>query len=230
MYKSLPTLIAAAGLVLALAAGATAAAQTLPRAVDILFETKHITAAAPGTELVYKFERKPSNEAMLGPGYTDDIKIKVESDAAAGKKNVVVTMFSGERAREPNRITDMDGNPILVVYLDNSLGHFQQLTGGDRSYLKNKFSASFDKDAKVEPVKVTYKGAQVDGYRISVTPFAQDPSRAKMRGYETATFSIVITDKIPGHFAKMSAIFSNTQKDTATLEEFTTLDGVGDIK
>ena len=230
MYKSLFTISASAGLALSLAVGATAAADTAPKAVDLLFETKHITATAPGTELVYKFERKPSNEAMLGPGYTDDIKVKVEGDGAAGKKNVVISMFSGERKRDPNRITDMDGNPILVVYLDNSLGHFQQLTGGDRSYLKNKFSASFDKDAKVEPVKVTYKGEQVDGYRITVSPFAQDPSRAKMRGYEIATFSIVLADKIPGHFARMSAIFSNTQKDTATLEEFTTLDGVGEIK
>ncbi len=230
MSKSLLTLSAAAGLALALSVSATAAGDTPPKAVDLMFETKHIMDAKAGTELVYKFERKPSNEAMLGPGYTDDIKIMVEGDGAPGKKNVIVNMFSGERKRDPNRITDMDGNPILVVYLDNSLGHFQQLTGGDRSYLKNKFSASFDKDAKVEPVKISYKGEQVDGHRITVSPFAQDPARAKMRGYETATFSIVITDKIPGHFAKLSAIFSNTQKDTATLEEFTTLDGVGEIK
>ena len=49
-------------------------------------------------------------------------------------------MYSGDRAREPQRITDMDGNPMLVVYLDSAVSHFQQLAGGDRAYLKGMFS------------------------------------------------------------------------------------------
>lgn len=230
MLKSLISCATGAGLALVLAVGASAAADTTPKATDLLFEAKHIAGISAGTELVYKFDRKPSDEKMLGPGYIDDIKVKVESDGAPGKKNVVINMFSGERLRDPNRITDMDGNPMLVVYLDNSLGHFQQLAGGDRAYLKNKFSSSFIKAAKVEVVKVTYKGELVDGYRVSVTPFADDPSRAKMRGYEVAQFSIVLSDKIPGHFAKMIANFGNTQKGSPTLEESTTLDGVGEVK
>ncbi len=231
MYKTLTCLAAAAGLSLALAAHATAAADATPKATDLLFEGKHIASISPGTELLYKFVRKPSNEQVLGPGYTDDIKVKVESDGAPGKKNVLVEMFTGERAKDPNRITDMDGNPMLVVYLDTALGHFRLLAGGDPAYLKNKFSSSFTKpDAKVEPIKISYKGGDVDGYRVTVSPFASDPARSKMRGFETSTFSISLSDKIPGHFAQMIANYTNSQKDAPTLEERMTLDGVGDVK
>ncbi len=232
MFKTLISCATGASLALALALNATAAADTAPKATDLLFEGKHIAGIAPGTELRYKFIRKPSDEQILGPGFTDDITVKVESDAAvAGKKNVLIQMYTGDRAKDPNRIADMDGNPMLVVYLDTALGHFRLLAGGDPAYLKNKFSSSFAKeDVKVEPIKISYKGADVDGYRVTVSPFSNDPARAKMRGFELAEFSIALSDKIPGHFALMIANYMNSQKGGPTLDERMILDGVGAVK
>lgn len=230
MFKSLLFFASGAGLALAMAVTASAAADGVPKAVDLLFENKHIADIANGTELVYKFERLPSNEKLLGPGYVDDIKIKIDGDGAPGKKNVTVEMYTGERAREPNHSTDLDGNPMLLVYLDTALGHFRQLAGGDYSYLKHMFSKSFDKNAIVAPVKVSYKGADVDGYRVTVQPFVSDPSKSKMRGFESAEFSIVVSQNIPGQFAQMISKFNNSDKDAPTLVEKTTLDGVGDVK
>ena len=112
-------------------ANATSAAAEAPKPTDVLFQQPHIASIAAGTELVYKFVRKPSNEKILGAGFTDNIVVKVESDGAPGKKNVLVQMYSGDRAREPQRITDMEGNPMLVVYLDGAVSHFRQLAGGD---------------------------------------------------------------------------------------------------
>lgn len=216
--------------VAAIAASSVAARSETPSAVDMLFEQKHIAGVSPGTELVYKFERKPSNEAVLGKAFSDDIKVKIESDSPDGKKNVVLQIYTGERARDPHRITGMDGNPMLVVYLDNAVAHFRDLAGGDRAYLKNKFSSDIGKSGKLEPATITYKGEQIAGYRLSVTPYLNDPARLKMRGYEGATFSIVLSDKIPGYFAKMVSSYTNTNKDGPTLEETTTLDGVGEVK
>jgi hypothetical protein len=217
----------AAGLIGSIGAGA---ANEKNPAVDLLFETKHISAIAPGTELIYKFERKPSDEAVLGKGFSDDIKLKIESDAAGGKKNVVLQIYTGERARDPHRITEMDGNPMLVVYLDNAVAHFKDLAGGDRAYLKNTFSKDIGKSGKLDPVTITYKGEPVPGFRVTVTPFANDPARAKMRGFEGAQFSIYLSDKVPGFFAKMVSNFVNSEKGGPTLEEVTTLEGVGEVK
>jgi hypothetical protein len=207
-----------------------ASAADLPKAVQILFETPHIASVTPGTELVYKFERKPSDEHLLGKGFSDDIKVKIESDGAPGKKNIVLQIYSGDRARDPQRITDMDGNPMLVVYLDGAIAHFGQLAGGDRAYLKNKFSKTIGDDAKIDPVKIDYKGLEIEGYKVSVTPYANDPSRSKMRGFEGATFTIAVSDKIPGYFAQMVSKYSNSDKAAPYLEETTTLDGVTEVK
>jgi hypothetical protein len=209
---------------------AAGAAGETPKPAEILFDRPHIASVAAGTELVYKFERKPSDEKVLGAGFTDDIKVKVESDGAPGKKNVLVQIYSGDRAHEPQKITDMDGNPMLVIYLDNAVSHFRELSGGDSAYLKGMFSRYLGKSATIAPVTITYKGQQVDGYRVTATPYADDPAKSKMNGFEGATFTISLSDKIPGYFAQMVSMFTNTDKTVPTLKETTTLDGVGDVK
>jgi hypothetical protein len=124
----------------------------------------------------------------------------------------------------------MDGNPMLIVFLDNAVSHFRLLAGGDSAYLKNMFSKNLGDGATIAPVAITYKGQQVDGYRVTATPYANDPAKGKMNGFEGATFTIALSDKIPGYFAKMVSEYTNTNKNSATLEETTTLEGVGDVK
>jgi hypothetical protein len=215
---------------LALLVPATAGAEDMPKPVDILFNRPHIASVSAGTVLDYKFVRKPSNEKLLGAGFSDDIKVTVESDADAGKKNVVVQMYTGDRAREPQRIAGMDGNPILVVCLDTAVAHFRQLAGGDSAYLKNSFSRYLANDATIAPVKISYKGQEVDGYQITATPYSNDASKSKMGGFENATFKIALSDKIPGYLAQMVSDYGNTDKSAPTLIETTTLEGVGEVK
>ena len=230
MTTTLKRFVASAVFAAGFAATAFAATDEAEKARAMLFDVKHIASIAAGTELKYKFERLPSDEKLLGPGYTDDMKIKIESDGAPGKKNIAIQVFSGERARDPQKITDMDGNPMVVIFLDNSVGHYMQLSGGDRAYLKNKFSKTLGDASKLTAVKIDYKGTMVDGFRISVSPYADDPQRAKMRGFETAEFTIALSDKIPGYLAQMIANYTNTDKTAPTLVEKTTLDGVGEVK
>jgi hypothetical protein len=230
MFKSLRSLAAGAVLSVTLATAAHAASENLEKVQALLFDAKHISNVATGTELVYKFERLPSNEKVMGLGFADDIKLKIEGDGEAGKKNILLNIYTGDRAHEPSHFKDMDGNPMLVVFLDTAVGHFQQLAGGDRLYFQSKFRKCMKENAKLEPVKIAYKGQDVEGFRVTVTPFTDDPTRAKMRGFESAVFSIVVSDKIPGQFAQMISNFTNAQKDGPSLVEKTTLDGVGEVK
>jgi hypothetical protein len=229
MLRSL-TLSTATMAMSAMIISAACAAGAVPTVQQALFDAKHIVGLTPGAELVYKFERKPSDEAVLGKAFTDTINVKIENDAKDGKKDVLIQIYTGERARDPQKITEMDGNPMLIVYLDNAVAHFRELAGGDRAYLKNTFSKHLGTQAKVEPVTISFRGADVPGYKVVATPYANDPARAKMRGYEGAVFTLYVSDKIPGHFAKMTSNFINVVKDGPRLDEITTLDGVGEIK
>ncbi len=57
------------------------------------------------------------------------------------------------------------------------------------NYLQKSFSDGWLK-AKVEPVKVDYKGKKIDAYRISMTPYVGDKNESKMQGWEGAKYDV----------------------------------------
>lgn len=212
------------------AAGPATAGAGKLSAVDILFESKHLELMGKGSEVAYRIQRTVSDPKMLGEPFSDDIKIGVNAVDAAGKREVVIKIFSGERARDPRVETDMTGNPILVFFLDRSVANFGLVGGGNRNYLKQQFREALRDRAQVETVKVDYEGKSVDGYRIVVTPYADDKNARRMLGYEGSRFSFVVSAAVPGYFVDMASVFESTNKDAPKFEERITLQGAGGVK
>lgn len=197
-----------------LSASAVCAAQAAkPSPVDMLFEHKHLANVQAGDTLSYRFERQADSPDLLGQPFSDDIKIDIKKAASDGKREVVVKVFSGERAprapdhRRPDRQSDPGRfpRPRGVV-----------LHGGCRckiAYLKDKFRSALRDRATVEPVKIKLNDKTVDGYKILVTPYAGDLNATKMRGFENAKFSIVVSDNVPGQFVELLADYQNTAKE-----------------
>ncbi len=221
--------VLAAGLLAICAAGVTAEIAK-PSPIDILFERKHLSNVEAGKDLVYKFERTVSQAELLGQPFTDDIKIEVKKATADGKRDVVVKVFSGNRAREPHPIDELTGNPILVVFLDRAVASYMSVAGGKIAYLKDKFRTALRERATVEPVKIKIGDTTVDGQRVSVQPYAGDLNAAKMRGFENSKFSFVVSDVAPGQFVEMDALYENTAKEAPRLEERTSLVGAEVLK
>ena len=210
--------------------GAAHAAPEAPKATAMLFDAPHLSNVGKGEQLNYDFDRKVSDPKLLGPSYDDKISVDVTDAESDGKRNVVVKVFTGQRARTPQKIAGMTGNPLLVVFLDHAVANMAQLSGGKRPYLKQKIKMSFVNGAKVEPVKIAYNGGTVDGNRIKIAPFVGDPNALKMMGYDGASFEIVVSDHVPGEFASLSAHYESPMKGSPSLDEVTKLEGVGDIK
>ncbi len=213
------------------AGGAGAGAEVAkPSPVDILFERKHLTNVGAGTDLVYKFERTVSATDLLGQPFADDIKVEVKKVASDGTRGVVVKVFSGERARDPQPIDELSGNPVLVVFLDRAIASYMSVAGGKVAYLKDKFRTALRERSTVEEVKVKLGEKTVDAYRVSVAPYSGDLNAAKMRGYENSKFSFVVSDAVPGQFVELLATYENTAKDAPRLEERTLMVGAEVLK
>jgi hypothetical protein len=196
-----------------------------PSSVDVLFERKHLANVDAGADLAYRFKRTVSSPEILGEAFSDDIHVQIKKVAANGNRDVVVKIFTGERAREPQPIEDLTGNPILVVFLDRAVSSYMSVAGGKIPYLKDKFRTALRERSTVEPVKVTLGGKQIDGYRVSVAPYAGDLHASKMRGFENSKFSFVVSDAVPGQFVELVAKYENTDKAAPTMEERTVMIG-----
>lgn len=201
-----------------------------PTAVEMLFETKHLSNCNQGEDLKYRFQRSVSQPELLGQPFSDDINLAVKAVNADGSRNLVMSVFTGERARDPLPVPEMTGNPLLVLFLDRMVNNYHSLAGGAQPYVKQQIRAALRDKAKVEPVKLDYSGKTVDAFRVSVVPFLGDPNASKMSGYEGSEFTFVVSPAIPGQFAMMISKFESGLKDSPKLEERMTLTGVGDVK
>jgi hypothetical protein len=196
------------------------------KATDLIFERKHLTNVETGGEIVYKFKRTSSDEKVLGVGFADDIKLKVTGEKPDNNKDLLLQIYSGDRARDPQKLEKFNINPVFAVYFAQAVNTFSQLAGGQVNYLQKSFSDGWLK-AKVEPIKVDYKGKKIDAHRISMTPFAGDKYEAKMQGWEGAKYDVIVSDQVPGEIVDLLATYHNRYPPALLkLSERTTLDGV----
>lgn len=209
---------------------APAAAADEPDAVKLIFESEHLSNIEQGDQVEYKATRSVTNQDLLGLPYSDEITLKVVGAEAAGKKDVHLQIYTGERARDLQKMAGMSINPVFVLYMDQAVNTFSQLAGGKRAYLKRVFSLALKDKAEIKPVKVQYKGKPIDAYRISITPYADDKAAAKMEGWDKSKFVFVVSKQVPGEIVDLHSTFSNPSVGNLTLQDRITLPGVEGVQ
>lgn len=209
---------------------ALAQASGSPTAAQTLFETRQLDLVQKGSEIKYHFEKAVSDERLLGKPYEDDIVLGINKVNEKGERDVVFKVFTGELARDPISWPELTINPLFIWYLDRAVGTFNQLAGGNQQYLKVKFKEALRDKAVIEPVKVDYDGKSLDGYKVTVAPFAEDPNVKKMQGYEKASFSIIVSKDAPGFFVDLQSTFESTAAAAPKLEERISLVGIEEEK
>lgn len=205
----------ALGLVL-LPAAAGAAGEH--KAAPILFETRQLELIGTGEEVTYRFEKTGSDERLVGKDYADDIRLGVSKVNGNGERDVVFKVFTGDNARDPQNWPELTINPLFIWYLDRAVGTFNSLAGGSQMYLKHKIREALGK-ATAEEVKVDYAGRAVDAYKVTIAPFAEDQNSAKMQGFHKTTFTIVVSNHVPGYFVDLQSNFVSAQAAGPELHE-----------
>jgi hypothetical protein len=191
------------GVFAATAMPATAEAQPAPDATDLLFDQPQWGAAQSGATLTYRYARKASDEALFGPSFDDRIRLKLENGAAAGNRTVEVDMFSGSHHRPAGPFEDVSSNPVLLLFLENHVVELSQRLAANPRYLKNAIRAALRDRAVIEAAEITFGGKPLAARRITITPFAEDPNRARLKGLETLTYAFVVADSLPGRIADL---------------------------
>jgi hypothetical protein len=218
--------LAVAVVLLAATGPAAANAQVV---IQQIFEGKHLKLTKQGSEIKYRFQRSVSHEKVLGAAFSDDIKLDVVTVKDDDKRDFEFQVFTGERARDPFADHDRVGNPLLLWYLDRSVNNYKALAGGGLTYVKGRFMEAL-RNATAEATKVDVGGQSVDGFRVTLTPYAKDPNAARMMGYENSRFVIVYSDAVPGYFVEMSSVYENKDQNAPRLEERLNFVGEGEKK
>jgi hypothetical protein len=204
---------------------ASATAGDPPKATEIIFDHKHLANVEAGGEIDYRFNRTTNKPDVLGQPFADDITLKVVAAKPTGARDVDLQIYTGERARDLQKLPDISINPVFLVYFNQAVNTFSMIAGGQRPYLTRVFSDGFRDKAKVEPVKVDYKGKKIDAYRVSMTPYVGDQNEAKMEGWEGAEYVLVLSNEVPGEIVDLIAKYKNKYPGDLRLVERITLNG-----
>ncbi len=199
------------------------------KATQLIFEAQHLDKTNKGDELVYDFSSKPSDEKVAGTGFKDSISVKI-MDVVNGKRAVEMQIYTGERARELQKMPELTINPIFVVSMQQAMATFARMSGGDFNYLKTRFSKVLDEKGTVEPLKIDFKGETHDALRISLTPFKDDVAAPKMKGYQSSTYSMIVSPTVPGEFVESVSVIKSTEADKIGFEDRTAIAGFGGVK
>lgn len=201
---------ALASLVLGAAAAAASAqmgsAPTSPppdysTAERLLFLSKQMVDVKPGVALHYRFEHSGSRDVAFG----DDVQITL-----ARRDDGSCCVGRSEFLTGPHRITlpdvdDPDGNPVVLHFLERDIRDMQSATRGAAAYFRKRIRMALYQGASVQPVNAQYQGRAVAAQQIVLTPYQDDPNRARFESYVLKRYVFTLSPDVPGGVVQMSA-------------------------
>jgi hypothetical protein len=195
------------GLTLALLAGAAQAASPTP--TQLLFDTPHFASATVGEALRYERRRVSDPAFNLGPDMTEAVTV---TPMAGGATEVTLTPAGG-KTRRLTPFEGVPGNPLLMVFLENTVRAVAQATGGSPFYLRNRMK---------EALRDGLTRSEGEGGLTVLTaqPFAADPNAPRMGPLGQLTLRFELAEAEPGAFRLMRADAARPDGATAFLEEF----------
>jgi len=215
LKRSLPALLLAAAAVLSAPAFAAAEKQDISAAEKLLFMTRQLDNVALPTTLRYAFRQTGSEE----PGFEDKVRVDVAS-LVAGKKQCCKAsgeFLTGARSLKLPDIEGAEGNPVVLYFLENDIRTMQRLTQGSQTYFRKRIRMALFNGATVRSVRVAYKGKDIDGQEILISPYLDDPNRVKFEKYLGKQYRFIVSPAVPGGVYGIQTTIGATLPDPVPL-------------
>lgn len=189
----------AAAAVLSAAAAMAADPSEYSEAERQLFVRPHLAAVTPPARLHYRYERT----GTLEPEVSDRATLLLGE--SAGARTADVDYLSENRKLELPSIGYVDGNPIILHFLEREVRELKRLTGGSVGFYRNRIRKALAGDAKVKETEVNYNGKTVKGTEIRIDPYVDDPARSRFEKFADRYYVMVLSPEIPGEVFQMKA-------------------------
>ncbi|HEX7155661.1 MAG TPA: hypothetical protein VF229_00505 [Burkholderiaceae bacterium] len=189
------------------------APQPISRAETLLFMSNHLAALAVPRRLHYEFRKSGSLEA----GFEDTVDIDVTPGAEAGTRDGSARFFSGDRRVPYPTVEHVEGNPVLLFYLEREIREMSRLTGGKPDYFRKRIRMALADHFDVREIQVQVASGLVDATQIVISPYLDDPNRARFENLATKTYVFTISDRVPGTIYQVEGRVPASDKGSAAV-------------
>ncbi len=177
--------------------------------------------SSPG-RLYYDFVKRGTFEQ----GFSDSVYLDILGINEDGSKNADLAFFTAERQQSVRRdnLVNVTGNPVLTIYMQGDVYEMNRLTEGSWRYFQRRIKSAFAEGATIEPVTFEYDGGQVDGEKISITPYINDPRRRQFAAFAPKVYEFILSEQVPGKIYQIKTVIPGAAPDQEPLiEEILTL-------
>ena len=193
-------------LICALLAGNATAAAEFSAAEQALFVTNQLSPLKPPTTLHYRFRKSGSLEA----GFDDKVAIALTAQPDGTCCAAAAEFLSGANKLALPAIEAAQGNPVILYFLERDIRDMQRLTKGQPNYFRKRIRIAVADAATITEVTLPHEGRNVAAKQITITPYADDPLRARFENLAAKRYVFTLSDAVPG-----GVISIRTQVDAA---------------
>jgi len=204
-------LLLAAALVGAAPATHAADAQDYSPAEKLLFMSDQLSALRLPATLRYGFRKS----GTLEEAFDDRVSVAVKAGADGKCCNAGGEFLGGARRVALPEVEGATGNPVLMFFLERDVREMQRLTKGSQGYFRKRIRMAVYGAATVRELPLAYKGQQVKGREVLITPYADDPNRAKFEKLTAKEYRFWLAEAVPGGIYGIRARVPGATPDAA---------------
>jgi hypothetical protein len=197
------------------------AADDISAAERALFMTNHLAALPAPAKLQYTFRKSGS----LEPGFEDRATVNWQAKPGAACCTASTEFMSGPRRVQLPEMDAAQGNPVILYFLERDIREMQRLTGGKPNYFRKRIRMALAQGASMHKVVVNYQGHSVEASEFVISPYLDDPLRARFEKLATKSYVFTLSSEVPGGVVSIETQVAGAANAPLLREELT-LDGV----
>ena len=169
-------------------------------AFDLVFRSGTLEGLPEGTELHY-------DATGLEDARDQSAWREVVVDLGPESSARLEAQTSGEDA-EARPLGSFDaaiGNPVGMMFLEQTVNSVAAATGGSPFYIRNRIREALGGPGEVAEMTADWDGAEVPATEVALRPFAEDPNRARLGRFADLEIRVVVSEDVPGWYLSLSA-------------------------
>jgi len=186
----------------------------------------HLDNINSPARLYYEFVKAGSYE----DGFTDSVYLDVIEINEDGSKNTTLDFFTQDRKQKAGveNLNFIKGNPVIGIYMQGDVMDMNRLTEGSWRYFQRLIKFAISDDAKIETISIDFNGKNIEGEKITITPYVNDPRRRQFESFANKRYEFIFSKHIPGSLYQINTITpgSNGSDKEPLIRETLTLQNV----
>ncbi|QEW19705.1 hypothetical protein LA6_001895 [Marinibacterium anthonyi] len=165
----------------------------------LLFDTAHLNAVEAGSTLDYDVHAIRTDPDSGAVSETDGtIELLASAGAEPQRRTIEAVLTRDGHSRTLDQFQSVQGNPVVIIFLEQVLQDLARETGGSSQYLRKRLRDGLGAGLSAETVH--------GGTRLVMHPLVDDPNQAELGDYANLEVTFFLSDMLPGMVGSMTAV------------------------